>query len=165
MDMMMASVVCLGDHLTFVSKYLGYLDGKRQWILTCVFMCLRRTCSSAALQKWKTLNLQSGMEISSVHSTFCLTLTLLNVKTTFTATCTKTFRANNFPSSVFVGLEKTWNHWKSLEFLGHPHLTVHLANWNYCLSNCITVRWAVFSMPNKTSKLYYYRNSFYIKEE
>ena len=37
------------------------------------------------------LNLQSEMDISSVHSDFSLKLTLLNVHTTFTTTYTKMF--------------------------------------------------------------------------
>ena len=52
---------------------------------------LKRTCFSATLQNLKMLNSQSGINISSVHSRFYLTLTLLNVKTTFTASYTITF--------------------------------------------------------------------------
>ena len=75
------------------SKLITWLPG---WEMTMnPKMFLKSTRFSAAL-KLKLLNLQPGMDISSVHSSFCFTLTLPNVKTTFTATYTKTSRPTNF---------------------------------------------------------------------
>ena len=59
------------------------------------------------------LNFQSGMDISSVHSRFCLTLTGLNVKTTVTAPCIKTFLPTNFGFRRFKKSQL-----KSLEITG-----------------------------------------------
>ena len=73
----MVSVVLCGRHLTIVSSLANWIGNKNKSYRVFFKKKKKRTCSSATLQNLKMLNLQSKMNIISVHARFYLALTLL----------------------------------------------------------------------------------------